>query len=86
MCVEITTKVLRNESAFNVIQQLHDQHGANYELPLRDAILGAVVMTGYNNRTYRIDDIDFNASPVKSFQLKDGKSITYIDYYQEVVW
>jgi len=84
MCTEITCKVLRNESALHVIEVLHNQHGANYEHPLRDAILGVVVMTGYNNRTYRIDDIDFKTTPQDRFPLKDGSSTTFVEYYQKV--
>lgn len=85
MCTEITWKVLRDETALDIIKQLHSQYGANYEHPLRDEILGVVVMTGYNNRTYRVDDVDFNSTPLSSFQMKDGSSITFMEYYQTVM-
>ena len=36
----------------------------------------------YNNRTYRIDDINFNASPEDSFVNSRGESMTFIEYYK----
>lgn len=85
MCTEITWKVLRNETALDVIKQLHNQYSADYKNRLKDEILGVVVMTGYNNRTYRVDDVDFNSTPLSSFQMKDGSSITFMEYYQTVM-
>ena len=48
-----------------------------------NAVIGTVVLTDYNNNTYRIEDVDFSASPSKSFPLKNGENITYIDYYRK---
>lgn len=41
-------------------------------------------MTRYNNKTYRIDDVDENSNPSSKFSKKDGSKITYIQYYKEV--
>ena len=39
-------------------------------------------MTHYNNKTYRIDDIDFTKNPLSTFHLrKEDRDITYLDYY-----
>lgn len=49
---------------------------------VRAALLGAVVMTRYNNKTYRIDDIDFNKNPLSTFHLrKEDRDISYMEYY-----
>ncbi|XP_048200046.1 piwi-like protein 4 isoform X2 [Perognathus longimembris pacificus] len=37
----------------------------------------------YNNRTYRIDDIDWSVKPVHTFQRRDGSEISYVDYYMQ---
>ena len=39
----------------------------------------------YNNRTYRIDDINFDARPTDTFQLRDGSRITFVEYFQRVM-
>lgn len=40
--------------------------------------------TRYNNKTYRIDDIDWSVKPTHAFQKRDGSEITYMDYYKQV--
>jgi len=47
-------------------------------------VVGTIVMTPYNNETYRIDDIDENCNPNFEFQKKDGTKISYKQYYKEV--
>merc|ERR550519_1104855 len=47
------------------------------------ALLGAVVITRYNNKTYRIDEICFDKKPSDKFQLNDGTEIDYRQYYME---
>lgn len=36
----------------------------------------------YNNKTYRIDDIDWDKTPMDTFQTKTGE-ISYVDYYKK---
>lgn len=45
-------------------------------------MLGIVVLTDYNNNTYRIEEVDFEVSPSSTFSLKDGTHIAYKDYYK----
>lgn len=40
-------------------------------------------MCRYNNKTYRIDDIDWDHNPTFEFETKRGK-ITMVNYYKEV--
>jgi len=48
------------------------------------AVIGSIVLTRYNNKTYRIDDIDEESSTRSTFLKKDGSKISFIDYYKEV--
>ena len=45
------------------------------------ALLGVVVITRYNNKNYRIDEICFDKKPSDKFQLNDGTEIDYRQYY-----
>ena len=45
------------------------------------ALLGAVVISRYNNKNYRIDEICFDQKPSDKFQLNDGTEIDYRQYY-----
>lgn len=49
------------------------------------ALVGQSVITRYNNKTYRIDDIDFEQTPSSSFDLMNGTSTTFIDYYKVIL-
>ena len=40
-------------------------------------------MTKYNERTYRVDDVDWNVNPTSKFPYKGGE-ITYMEYYEKV--
>lgn len=36
----------------------------------------------YNNKTYRIDDIEWDQNPTNTFPLKNGEAISYVQYYK----
>ena len=59
---------------------------SNTIIKIKDCIfnIGKVVMTKYNNKAYRIDDIMTTMNPLSSFKLC-GKSITFVEYYQLVL-
>lgn len=42
-------------------------------------------MTDYNKRTYRVDDIAWNASPKSTFKMRDD-AVSYVDYYYKVIF
>lgn len=46
-------------------------------------VIGCIVLTHYNNKTYRIDDIDFNQNPDSTFKKRDGSEISYRKYFAE---
>lgn len=58
--------------------------GSNYKDRALKELLGQVVLTRYNNRTYRIDDIAWNLTPRDSFVKKNGDKISYEKYYATV--
>ena len=65
------------DKCINIISNNLLQNAARAELE------GKVVMTHYNNKTYRIDDIDFSLTPKSTFHLrKEDKEVSFIDYYK----
>lgn len=54
---------------------------SNYKDHIAREIIGTSVLTRYNNRTYRIDDIAWDKTPKFVFS-KSGENITLIDYYK----
>ena len=63
---EIVHKLLRTDSALSTIQQVMHRYGANENSirAIKRALIGAIVISSYNNKTYRIDDVDFSSSPL----------------------
>jgi len=81
MCAEISHKVVRNET---VLQQANFllAKGVRFDKIEAD-LLGSIVMTRYNNRTYRVDGVDVNINPASTFRDKSGRSVTYAEYFKE---
>jgi aubergine-like protein len=46
-------------------------------------IVGSIVLTDYNKKTYRVDDVDFSASPESEFYW-NGKAVTFVSYLFQV--
>jgi len=85
LCAEVSTKVMRGETVFDMLNQFANNRykNKNWMIDFKNSIIGTSVMSEYNNKTYRIDDIDENVSPLSTFVKKDGSKITYMDYYKE---
>ncbi|XP_070760250.1 piwi-like protein 2 [Enoplosus armatus] len=83
LCVDVCYKVLRNDSVLDVMNMLYQQSKENFQDECTKELLGSIVITRYNNRTYRIDAIEWNKSPKDTFTLTDGTKTTFVDYYSK---
>lgn len=82
MCAEITHKVMRQQTVLDILKECYQTNERTYKNAFESQVIGLVVLTAYNNNTYRISDVDFDSSPNSTFQLKNGDRITYKDYYK----
>ena len=85
LVIDVAHKVLRTQTCWQIMQDLRNAHRGNIEefkQAVFNAICGTVVLTKYNNRTYKIDDILWTDSPKTQFQIRNGESTSYIDYYK----
>ena len=53
------------------------------DLVINQQLLGESILTRYNNRSYIIDDINFEMSPKSTFTNEKGVQMTFIDYYKK---
>ncbi|XP_067459656.1 piwi-like protein 2 [Thunnus thynnus] len=83
LCVDVSHKVLRNDSVLDVMNTLYQQSKENFQDECTKELIGSIVITRYNNRTYRIDAIEWNKSPRDTFTLMDGTKTTFVDYYSK---
>jgi aubergine-like protein len=50
---------------------------------IKKSLIGVTILTSYNKRTYKVDDVDFDKSPRDSFTLDaDGTETTYHEYFK----
>lgn len=71
-----------NSLVMSVYREEIIQRGGNHEDVMR-ALVGTVVLTRYNNKTYRIDDILFEKHPTDKFSYgRSGTEISYAEYYR----
>lgn len=86
MCAEITSKVMRTETLLDQLRTIGQnlRRGEDIREKFKQEVLGAVVLTDYNNRTYRVDDVDFNVTPMATFKQNNDLEITYAEYYRMV--
>lgn len=78
---EIMHKVMRKERALDVLWNLM-KNNRDFQTEAKKEMIGAIVLTPYNNKTYRVDDILFDKSPRDSFE-RNGQKVSYANYYKE---
>merc|ERR1712048_1339663 len=83
--VDVAFRVVRTDSLLDYMNQVRDkaeQRNKDWQEALEDAIVGSTVVTRYNQKTYRVERIDFSMSPETTFD-KEGTQVSYAQYYKE---
>ncbi|XP_046962281.1 piwi-like protein Siwi [Vanessa cardui] len=80
MVTEITHKVLRMDTVLQMLKEYASTKGANYKKIFLEDIVGKIVMTDYNKKTYRVDDVTWGETPSSTFKMKN-ENVSYLDYY-----
>uniref|UniRef100_A0A2K6A5K8 Piwi-like protein 2 n=1 Tax=Mandrillus leucophaeus TaxID=9568 RepID=A0A2K6A5K8_MANLE len=83
LLADVSHKVIRNDSVLDVMHAIYQQNKEHFQDECTKLLVGNIVITRYNNRTYRIDDVDWNKTPKDSFTMSDGKEITFLEYYSK---
>lgn len=81
LTIDISHRVLRTETVYDFFMTQYSRDSSNFKQECQRRLVGEIILTRYNNKTYRIDDIDFSKKPTDSFELFNGEKITYMDYY-----
>lgn len=75
-------RVLRTVTAREVMMEVSRQ-GRDAKESVSKALIGTVVLTRYNNKTYRVDDIAWEMNAASTFTAHNGTVISFIDYYKK---
>lgn len=83
LCADVSHKVLRSETVLDFMYSLYEQVGeSRFREACAKELIGLIILTRYNNKTYRVDDIDWDISPQDTFKKADGSEISFMDYYK----
>ncbi|XP_052219954.1 piwi-like protein 1 [Dreissena polymorpha] len=80
---DISHKILRSDTVLDIMYDLYNRLGDRFYDECTRRLVGSIVLTTYNNKTYRVDDIMWDIHPTDTFELKDKSRISYKDYYQK---
>ena len=83
--VDVCHKILSQETILELMDNLYKRFGddnRDFHAACLKKLLGQIVMTTYNNKTYRISDISWNEHPSSEFETNDGP-ITFAEYYKK---
>ncbi len=70
LCSEVSNKILRLDTVLDQLEQIGRAAGqANMASACRKALVGSIVITRYNNKTYRIEEIYFDRNPTNLFDV-----------------
>jgi len=73
--IDVCHRCLRTITVYDQIKKVKREEACRQ-------IIGAMVLTVYNKRNYKIDDIDWDKTPLSQFSNRQGASQTFKDYYQ----
>lgn len=74
---------MREDTVFQVMIECSKENRENFKRLFTERIIGTIIITDYNNRPYRIDDVDWDSTPESTFEKKDGTKYSYMDYYRD---
>jgi aubergine-like protein len=83
--VDVAFKVVRTDSVLDYMNQLREkaeQKNQDWQEAISEGMVGCTVVTRYNQKTYKIDRVDFGMSPETTFD-KQGTQTSYSAYYKE---
>ncbi|RWS25412.1 piwi-like protein 1 [Leptotrombidium deliense] len=81
MVCDTIFKVLRTDTVRDSLLDVKKRRNS-FQDEARKELGGRIVMTSYNNKLYKIDDIDFYKNPTYTFTRRNDE-ISIIDYYRE---
>lgn len=83
LCCDASHRVLRTQTVLELMEEMAQRDSRNYRDVVQKAVIGVSVLTRYNNRTYRVDDIDWDQSPKSTFSSHREGDVSFKDYYKK---
>ncbi|MES1902520.1 MAG: Piwi-like protein 2 [Paramarteilia canceri] len=84
LSLDTCNKLIRTDTVYGYLKELmHKNHDVSkIKEIISKELVGKVIITKYNNKTYPIIDVDWNSSPKSTFLLEDSTEISFLEYYK----
>lgn len=84
--VDVSHKIIHTSTVLDVMYNMYKNNPQNLQAAATDALVGQIVLTRYNNKTYRIDGIEWDKRISETFSVrnratKQDETISYADYF-----
>lgn len=73
LCVETTHKVLRLDTVLFTIRSIEQNCRGDQIGEVQKQLKDTIVLTAYNRKTYRINDVVYKLNPSCTFETKAGE-------------
>ncbi|XP_026821095.1 piwi-like protein Ago3 isoform X2 [Rhopalosiphum maidis] len=86
MCCEVSHRILRVQTVLQIMTEImmnSKNNNSDSKQEIMAALCGSTVITHYNRKTYRVDDVDFSINPLTTFD-QNGVQVSYKDYYKKM--
>ena len=82
--VDVVHKLLRQQSVLDFMLECLHSGGARGKDQVSKDLIGTSILTKYNNKLYRVDDILWDKHPgTTTFEKTDGRTMNLCDYMRE---
>jgi aubergine-like protein len=82
LLADVSHKVLRTDTVLDFLYEIQSSQ-RDWRQAATQQLLGQIVLTRYNNRTYRIDDVMWDLNPRSTFTKRTGDEMSYCAYYAQ---
>ncbi|XP_055386701.1 protein argonaute-3 [Condylostylus longicornis] len=81
LCCDVSHRILSSTTVLEILEETYRTNPTGFQENAKKALIGSIVLTRYNNKTYRIDDIDFTSNPMSTFMAGE-KTMSFEEYYR----
>ncbi|KAG5875466.1 Piwi-like protein Ago3, partial [Gonioctena quinquepunctata] len=82
LCLDTQHRVMRTQNAHELLCELRISDPGRFKETANSNLIGSCIFTRYNNKTYTIHDVAWDMSPMDTFPTRDGRNITFVEYYK----
>lgn len=83
LCLDTQHRVIRSQTVYELLQDVTAANPRNVREEANKHLIGACVLTKYNNKTYTVEDIAWNMNPRDTFETRNNTKCSFLDYYKE---